>query len=166
MPVTAVAWANRILSYSNDYGKDIVPTLATMGRDNQRSERTAAFWMHWFAANGWAQVQHRSRRDEAGHWHGQSNITRFCIPADYQAWLQENGHIGRKGHPTPKAPQNTERARDLTKPLPHPTLHHPRSSLHEPDPAAQTEAPPHTEARSLQDVRRLLEISQDPRGSP
>lgn len=100
----------RILDFSNDHGKDVVPTLATIGGAETRSERTAAEALRWLRAKGWVEVQHRASQDEFGRWFGRSNITRPSIPSRWRDWLREHGHAGGKSSSTPRAPQNRGRA--------------------------------------------------------
>lgn len=147
MPPLARTHFIRWLDYSNDHGKDVIPTLRTVGEDEQRSERTAAHWSRWLREQGWLEVQHRAKQDHLGQWTGRSNITRPMIPGRWQEWLRDTGHLGGKGGPTPKAPRRPGGG-PASPPPPVPDV------LPVPLPAA-AEAP--TAPRSLREVMELVD---------
>jgi hypothetical protein len=106
----------RVLDYSNDHGKDVVPTIATIGEAEQRAERTAAGHLAQLERDGWIAKHNRAAQDEKGHWFGRSNITRPTLPPEAAAWLRETGHVGGKGRPTPNASQSRPRTVGLPAP--------------------------------------------------
>ena len=99
-----------LLSNSDDYGKVVFPSWATIGSQMQRSERTAGVWLARAREAGWVERQHRWRRNPDGTVTGLSNLWRVRLP-DVVAKRVADRHTqaGRKPGPTAKAPQNTRR---------------------------------------------------------
>jgi hypothetical protein len=112
-----LAVAQSFASFSDDTAKDVWPSLDTVGRRVDFSERTAARWKAALERAGFLAVRNRWKRHPDGTVTGRSNITRFCMPAHYATQLAERRRQSRaKGTPTPPAPQNQRPRprRDLT----------------------------------------------------
>ena len=100
-----------VLSNSDDYGKVVFPSWATIGAQMQRSERTAGVYLAKAREAGWLERQHRWRRDrETGACIGQTNLWRVRLPdAVAERVAARHADADRKPGPTAKAPQNTRR---------------------------------------------------------
>jgi hypothetical protein len=106
--------AQSFASFSDDTAKDVWPSLDTVGRRVDFSERSAARWKAALEHAGFLAVRNRWKRHPDGTVTGRSNVTRFLMPARYAAEITERRRQSRaKNTPTPQAPQNRPR-RDLT----------------------------------------------------
>jgi hypothetical protein len=107
--------AQSFATFSDDTAKDVWPSLDTVGRRVDYSERSAARWKAELERAGFVAVRNRWKRHPDGTVTGRSNITRFLMPARYAAAIAERRRQA-KDSPTPHAPQNRPEGsrRDLT----------------------------------------------------
>jgi hypothetical protein len=109
--------AQSFASFSDDAAKDVWPSLDTVGRRVDYSERSAARWKAELEHAGFLAVRNRWKRHPDGTVTGRSNITRFLIPPHYAGQIAGRRRQSRANNsPTPTAPQNRtgRQGRDLT----------------------------------------------------